>query len=421
MLEVIITSSVLILAILIIKALFGKNLSRRANYCLWFLAAVRLVLPFSVSSPFSIMTILDIPSVQNVTATVNAKASSQEIVLNGANFAEQGFAMPLLTPAAFVTIIWLTVTALLFLWFLFVNIGFYAKLKKSRRLANYDCKLKVYIADGLASPCLAGVFKPCIYVTQQVFENKQDLKNVIAHELCHYKQLDHIWSILRLALVSVHWYNPLVWLAANISKDDCELCCDEAAIKMLGAQQKTQYGDTLLRLADNSCVKSFAASATTMSCGSRSIKKRILILAIGKKNLVWATAASVLLLAVAAGITFTGAAMNAQQAAESLITSLKTSSDKVYFTIPSNYNAKDYNIFIYGTAPMDSGNMSVHLFENENISGSWQRGKTYEIDMSEGNYTDLSMEVYMLSDKNVYNTVNLKKFFEDNKSYYYRF
>ena len=70
---------------------------------------------------------------------------------------------------------------------------------------------------------------------------------MLTHELTHYRHLDHLWSVLRGVALAVHWWNPLVWLAAACSRRDGELACDEGALRRLGDNERIPYGEALLR------------------------------------------------------------------------------------------------------------------------------------------------------------------------------
>jgi beta-lactamase regulating signal transducer with metallopeptidase domain len=132
---------------------------------------------------------------------------------------------------------------------IFSNLSFGRKLRKTRKAIEADGgRLPVYVVDALPSPCLFGVFRPAIYLTPEVAKDETKLRHVLAHELTHYRHGDHIWSALRGLCLAVHWYNPLVWLAASLSRRDSELACDEGTVKSIGEQGRMDYGRTLIGL-----------------------------------------------------------------------------------------------------------------------------------------------------------------------------
>ena len=162
----------------------------------------------------------------------------------------------------------------------------------------------VYVA-GLPSPCLFGLFRPAVYVTEEVARDPAMLRHVLAHERTHYRHRDHLWSVLRGAALAVHWWNPLVWLAVSLSRRDGELACDEGALRALGEGERTAYGETLLSLVTaRAAPRDLLSFATTMSGGKRSLRERITRIACQPKQLVSAIVAAVLLLALAGFLAF---------------------------------------------------------------------------------------------------------------------
>lgn len=110
------------------------------------------------------------------------------------------------------------------------------------------CKYPVYLAEHLPSPCLFGLLRPAVYLTPAAVESPETLRHVLAHETTHARHLDPLWSLLRCVCLAVYWFDPLVWIAAVVSRRDCELACDEGALKRLGEAERIPYGRTLLRL-----------------------------------------------------------------------------------------------------------------------------------------------------------------------------
>ena len=139
-------------------------------------------------------------------------------------------------------------------------------------------------------------------------ETPERLRHVLAHETAHARHLDPLWSLLRSVCLAVYWFDPLVWIAAAVSKADGELACDEAAIQALGEGERIPYGKTLLSLIPvRTGPGSPLLSATTMTADKRQLKDRITRIAQGQQT---RAAALFLVLALAAGVcavTFTGA------------------------------------------------------------------------------------------------------------------
>lgn len=188
------------------------------------------------------------------------------------------------------------------------NVRFARALRRSRRrLAVDGVKLPVYETAAVDTPCLFGLFRPAIYVTPEAAGEKGLLECTLAHEETHYRHGDHIWSALRCLCLVLHWYNPLVWWAAMLSRRDGELACDEATVSRLGEARRASYGRALI---DLTCQKpqQLLVTATTMTGSAGSIKERIQLLVKKPKTTLGIFLLVALLAAVAVGCTFTGAA-----------------------------------------------------------------------------------------------------------------
>ncbi|MCM1144209.1 MAG: M23/M56 family metallopeptidase [Blautia sp.] len=166
-----------------------------------------------------------------------------------------------------------------------------------------DC-LNVYTVEGLPSPCLSG---RSIYLTQEMTTDAKQLEHILTHEYCHYRHLDSLWVIVRCVLLTVYWFHPLVWAAAYASKQDGELACDEAVIRLLGEKERIPYGKTLLHLiAGDFHDKSKIGIASTMSSGEKGIRERISRIAGKNKYVTVVSVSAILLAAVFVIATFSG-------------------------------------------------------------------------------------------------------------------
>lgn len=194
-------------------------------------------------------------------------------------YSEAPSAQPGLNVEELLFALWLIGVCMLLLWFAAVNIRLWRKLRHSRRMVSIEnFPLKVYITDEAETPCLFGLLRPAVYLTLETPLEGPALRHVLEHELAHRRQGDHIWALLRGLCLVLHWYNPLVWWAASLSKRDAELACDEAAVRRLGEGERADYGRTLLGL---SCGgrPDLLRAATTMTGGKRALRERIRMLA----------------------------------------------------------------------------------------------------------------------------------------------
>lgn len=330
-----VTSSVLILAVLALRRLLGGRISPRVKYALWAVVLLRLLVPFQIPMPnlptaadltpeptsLTQTTIPILPSsysmeeveagqapnlylndqgqvhTANSTGTVKPSADGQRAV----------FSLVWLSPAQLLLGLWGAGAVLLAVVLLGSNLRFYAKLRRRRAPLDLDdCPLPVYTVESLPSPCLFGLFRPCIYLTPQLTLDSPTRAHVLAHELTHYRQKDHIWSALRCLALALHWYNPLVWLAVALSKRDGELSCDAGAVKALGNEERIPYGRTLVSLVAQRSLRpaDLLSCSTSMVEGKGSIQERIAQLVKHPEAKKTALFALVALVALAAVFTF---------------------------------------------------------------------------------------------------------------------
>lgn len=175
----------------------------------------------------------------------------------------------------------------------------------------------VYVAPALPSSCLFGVIRPTVYITEAVAADPQALQHVLAHEQAHRRHGDHIWNLLRIGVLALHWYNPLVWWACALSKRDAEMAADSSAIATLAPEERFSYGETLLNMLDCAAARdTWFSCSTTMITTKRALRERIEAI-VKNAHTALSMAALVLLMAIAVvGCTFTGAKEEADSQAD---------------------------------------------------------------------------------------------------------
>lgn len=328
MIEWVVSSCILILAVIALRYLLRGRISLRLQYALWLLVLARLLLPVSFgSTDISVMSVVEkAPTVQAVESVRGV-----DTIWQADNGSVEGYPVGPLLPDTPVTVapsvtndqfgrmesaltlrklllpIWWCGAAVTLLVFLSANLRFAGRLRKSRcPLAVEGAALPVYVAEERAVPCLFGLFRPAIYVTQAAADDPELLRHTVAHETTHFRHGDHVWALLRAVCLALHWWNPLVWWAAKLSRQDGELACDEATIRALGEGERAAYGRTLIRMACGRGVSPLL-TATTMDGGKTSLHERIVLLAKKPRTAVTAAIAVVLAAALCIGCTFTGA------------------------------------------------------------------------------------------------------------------
>ena len=303
MIEWIISSSVLIILVLAVRALGKNRLSCRVRYALWLLVLIRLLVPMQLFSASWGATAVELP--QSVTEPsiyvmptgstelpasvltddgpiseklldVWADDHSRMTDFDNATVTYTHYAVKWSVTDIF-RIVWLTGAGLFATVLLISNLRFLRRIRRSRVLYDALCGgMRVYVAEGLSSPCLVGVLRPSVYLTPECTKDERTLRHVLAHETTHRLHGDCAWSVLRLAALCLHWYNPLVWYAVIVSKRDGELACDEATLARLGADERTAYGETLLSLVTAKPeTQELLSVSTAMTAGKKTLRERI--------------------------------------------------------------------------------------------------------------------------------------------------
>lgn len=345
MTEWILSSAVLIVMIMVIRRLFREKISRILRYALWLPVLFRLLLPVTfIDSRFNLISLLGHGTV-GIAGTDSAGIGEQSgsarrarpmawISLPEDGIAEQSQSAQQKTGGIYGGLDFLISSrdqkasggqwkdTFLFIWaagsiltgalFIGCNLVFYCRLRKGRVLYGapegaLKCKIQVYMAADLSSPCLFGILHPAVYVTPRIEEEGVYKEYVICHELCHYRHGDHIWSFLRGVCISVWWWNPLVWLAARLSAQDAESACDEAVIACFGEADRIAYGRTLVNMI--TVKKGFVSPfycATMMAATGKGIRRRLELLLKSPKKTFPAAAAVLALVAVCLMFTLTG-------------------------------------------------------------------------------------------------------------------
>ena len=339
MMQWIVSSSVLILVVIALRYVLRGKLSLRMQYALWLLVLVRLLVPVSFgASDLSVMNAVPerAPTVQQGTykqdiigkrndAPTNAgtvgvpaqsmnEAAPPDLIQNVTTATVTAPTVEKTDWARIAKTVWLAGAAALGLVFLAVNLHFGKKLRRSReRVEETDACLPVYESGETDTPCLFGVAKPSIYVTPDTRTEAETLRYALAHEQTHYRHGDNLWAVLRGVCLALHWYNPLVWWAAELSRRDAELACDEATIRRIGESERAAYGRTLIRM---TCEKrpALLVTATMMTDSGKGLRERITLLVKKPKTAAYTAVAVLLIAGLSVACTFTDGKDNAELA-----------------------------------------------------------------------------------------------------------
>ena len=306
MLREVLTVSALILAVLLVRAIFKNRVPKRMVYTLWLVVLVKLCLPGTLVSlpilpaeetaaPVQRVELpaQPLPAQQPAQAVTQPQTPVQQPV-SPAQEAAEAPAKPLTAMQIF-QIVWAGGSALLGLWLLGTWLVFAIRLHKSRRFLSKRGGTRIYVSSAVKSPCLAGLV-PAVYLTEDVLQT-DSTELILRHELTHLRHLDFLWSLCRTAAVILYWWNPFIWLAAILSKRDAELACDEAVAAGLSDAQRLAYARTILAQAPR--------SAAALSLAGPPVRERILFLTKKQRTSVLCVILALLLIVSAAGCSIT--------------------------------------------------------------------------------------------------------------------
>lgn len=266
-----ISASWLVLAVLLARLVL-KRAPKWAHVLLWGIVGVRLIFPFSLESALSL-----IPSAETISPT---------ILTDGIHRVYTGFPTlnqsinPVLSQAATSTTdaapnlleIWLPVLAVLWFFGVAALLGWSAVsyLRLQRRVDTaVQLEDNLYQSEAVLSPFVLGLVHPRIYLP--FYLDQDTMEHVVSHERAHIQRRDHWWKPLSFVLLSVYWFNPLLWLAYLLLCRDIELACDEKVVRGMEPRQRADYSQALL-----SCsVRRPAIAACPLAFGEVGVKQRV--------------------------------------------------------------------------------------------------------------------------------------------------
>ena len=346
MINHIITSSLVIVFVLLIGIIFENKISACLKYSLWLLVVIKLLLPFQgFESQFHILNFIESYAeviserlenikednllyedsvivdenlgnetnhtvVHDLEDDFYAKAKENQELQTVVEDNNENKADSKTILLVILRVVYFAGVMICFAVILISNLHFYKAFKIKRKyISTYNDKIHVYEIEGYYGACLYGGFSPVIIVGNNTNLSMEQQDMILLHEFVHYAHGDHIWSMIRNLCVALYWYNPLVWMAASVSKKDSELACDEGTIKRLGKSKRTTYGQTLLEVVSKASKKNDITSAvflnsTTATRGKEEMKKRISMIAKRKKTSRITLIVTVVLSVACIGCTF---------------------------------------------------------------------------------------------------------------------
>ena len=326
-----VSGALLLLLILGLKPLYKNRFSKRWQYYIWIVVALRFLLPFtpdttivgSLFEKFDTAAITnEIPTSPNVPVPADTGNSKAEPTQTNREITTAAMREPF-NKYVCLFFIWSALALVLFVRKVTVYQGFIQYIKAGNKEVSdikilnllSDCEEKLNIKTRvelscnplIASPMLIGFFRPRIILPVGELEDKE-LSYIFVHELTHYKQRDMFYKWLIQIVVCVHWFNPFVYLLEKEVNKSCELSCDEKVLSVLDDKAKREYGDTLISFLKSSNLYKSSLASVTLTEGAEQLKERLgAIMKFRKKSKVVIAITAIFTVAVCVCFFVTGA------------------------------------------------------------------------------------------------------------------
>ncbi|MBJ8150867.1 MULTISPECIES: M56 family metallopeptidase [Bacillus cereus group] len=311
LIETSLMASILVGFILCIKVLFRNKLTPRWQYMLWIVLMIRLLLPWSPDSSYSIYSLLSYRSSvsevipKNMPATENivniesdrkvelesnpkmvTKTSEPEVEVS----LEKQTTFSLYKLALYV---WLAGVIILATITFLTNRRLYSYIKKQPDITDEQaitvfnrCKqsmkmkkaVSLRLAGKIASPTVFSFFRPKVLLSKKHMKvlNEQQLQYVFYHELAHIKRNDVAVNWIMYSLILLNWFNPILWYAYFCMREDQELACDAYALTFIDKEEQIAYGHTIITLLEHYSYQ--VPSLANLSRNKRTLKRRIVMI-----------------------------------------------------------------------------------------------------------------------------------------------
>lgn len=276
-LSVSLSGSIVIGMILLMRLVFQKRTSKALFCVLWLIAILRLLLPFQIEAGWSLRPDTPVVTGQDTHILTDATpVPMDEVPSYIPQRPVDDTDMVVVDYVQIASVVWIVGVCILGMYALLS----YLRLKYRLREA-VSTQTGIFRHEKLRTAFLLGYFRPQIYLPADMGE--EDAQLVIAHERAHYRRGDNWLKLLGYICLTIHWYNPLVWLVFHLLCNDIEDACDEQVIKNMEPENRKAYSAALL-----SCGKrSTPVSVCPVAFGETSIRQRILNVLNYRKPTVW--------------------------------------------------------------------------------------------------------------------------------------
>ena len=344
------TASFIMAAVMALRLLL-KRAPKAFTMALWGLVALRLLVPFSIESSFSLVpkqVTTYSPAVTSATVSVTQPTTAKPLTTVSNTTAvtskviSQTTAADITQPVAVITtaptvptqkvspvgattpVSWKTVASYVWVGGVLLMLGYsvwgYGRIRRRVRV-SVRLQDNVFACDAINTPFILGVLRPRIYCPSDMTD--EDRQQVIAHERAHIRHGDHLIKLLGFLLLCVYWFHPMVWLSYVLFCRDMESACDERVIKAMSPAQKSHYAEVLMACS----VPHRAVVSAPLSFGEIGIKARLTSILHYKKPALWIVLASLAAIIVTAVCFLTVPKADAPQTTEPTTSGQITLSD----------------------------------------------------------------------------------------------
>ncbi len=290
------TASYVAIAVIIVR-FFLKKSPKIFSYVIWSVVLFRLLCPITFESQLSLIP-LNMESIpQNIVFTENSSIDTGVSVIGDTLNNTVNTSLPAVNSAAIInpidviiqigSIIWVAGIILLLIY----GLASYIKLKNKLTIATLIDD-NIFETDQIRTPFVMGIIKPKIFIPVNIPD--EEFNYILKHEQTHIKRYDYIIKLLSFLALTIHWFNPLMWLSYFLMSKDMEMSCDETVIKSTGEDIRTKYSNSLLSLS----VKQ-SGLLVPLAFGESNVKSRIKNILNYKKTSFWIFAT---VIAIVAGI-----------------------------------------------------------------------------------------------------------------------
>lgn len=320
-LKISLTAAIMICLVGVFRALFSKRISPMIMMSLWFAVLLRLCVPFTIESPIHVGDLIEAPAISQESIPIPVidpgpvTPAGETAGMDGNGYPDSSLTDTNIADSAstsestliekigewlrsvslwnFLSIVWLTGAAGVLLWTIYQAQLFKREVNAGDEITDdavldainlYKEKLgikrpiRVMQCDCVDTPAIFGYLRPRLLLPLSFVREVtgERLKHVLLHELCHIRRQDILTGYIWLAVKALHWFNPFVWIAYRLYRDDAELCCDSMVIGHLPDNDPYAYSQTLIDVVRSSKQKHAVTAAASLYENKQKLKERVI-------------------------------------------------------------------------------------------------------------------------------------------------